>query len=110
MQLAPVWCVERVAIVGVAPSFPQTRPGEDTVLGIFARDASVRLFRKQSTLITEGYEGSSLKLILSGRVKGCTRDASGKERGMSIREAGEILGKMALHGGLCNHSSRGGPL
>jgi len=46
-------------------------------------------------------------LILSGRVKGYTRDASGKELVMSICEAGEILGKMALHGGLCNHSSRG---
>jgi len=81
-------------------SYPLSRPWEDTVLGKLARDGSVRLFPKKSILINEGDEGGSLYLILSGRVKVYTSDASGKELVISICEAGEILGEMGLDGGV----------
>jgi len=81
-------------------SYPLSRPWEDTVLGKLAKDSSVRLFPKKSILINEGDEGGSLYLILSGRVKVYTSDASGKELVITICEAGEILGEMGLDGGV----------
>lgn len=80
------------------PLFDAT-PWEGTVLGEIAREGSVLRFPKKSILITEGDEGSSLYLILSGRVKVYTSDASGKELVMCMCEAGDILGEMALDGG-----------
>lgn len=68
----------------------RTRPG---------RQRYTIRFPKKSILITEGDEGSSLYLILSGRVKVYTSDASGKELVLCMCEAGDILGEMALDGG-----------
>lgn len=79
--------------------FLEVGPWEGTVLGEFAKKGSVRLFQKKSILITEGDEGNSLYLILSGRVKVYASDASGKELVMAICEAGDILGEMGLDGG-----------
>lgn len=82
---------------------PSTSPDphlwKDTVLGKLAEASAVRLFPKKSILITEGDEGNSLYLILSGRVKVYTSDASGKELVISICETGDILGEMVLDGG-----------
>lgn len=80
-------------------NLPDHRHWEGTVLGELAKEGSVRLFPKKSILITEGDEGNSLYLIVSGRVKVYTSDASGKELVISICEAGDILGEMALDGG-----------
>lgn len=76
-----------------------TAPWVNTVLGELAREGSVLLFPKKSILITEGDEANSLYLILSGRVKVYTSDASGKELVMCMCEAGDILGEMTLDGG-----------
>jgi len=74
-------------------------PWEGTVLGELARAGSVLHFPKKSILITEGDEGNSLYLILSGRVKVYTSDAAGKGLVLCMCEAGDILGEMALDGG-----------
>lgn len=82
----------------IEPDFDNT-PWEGTVLGELAREGNVIRFPKKSILITEGDEGTSLYLILSGRVKVYTSDASGKELVLCMCEAGDILGEMALDGG-----------
>ena len=74
-------------------------PWQGTVLGELAGEGSVLLFPKKSILIAEGDEGSSLYLILSGRVKVYTSDAAGKELVICTCEAGDILGEMTLDDG-----------
>ena len=72
---------------------------EGTVLGELVAEGSILHFPKKAILIHEGDEGGQLFLILSGRVKVYTSDASGKELVMCLCEAGDILGEMALDGG-----------
>lgn len=74
--------------------------GEAPVLGVLAREGTVHAYPKRTILISEGDEGHSLYLILSGRVKVYTGDASGKELVMAYSGPGEIVGEMSLDGGL----------
>jgi CRP/FNR family transcriptional regulator, cyclic AMP receptor protein len=74
-------------------------PWAGTAFGELANEGSVLSFPKKSILITEGDEGNSLYLILSGRVKVYASDTSGKELVICTCEAGDILGEMTLDGG-----------
>ena len=52
--------------------------------------------RENAVFMQRGEESSTLYLILSGRVKVYTESASGAEEILSVREAGEHLGELAL--------------
>ena len=56
----------------------------------------VRRFAKRTRFITEGEAGTSIYVILSGRVKVFTSDMDGKEFVFGMFEDGAILGEMAL--------------
>jgi CRP/FNR family cyclic AMP-dependent transcriptional regulator len=57
-----------------------------------------RHFPKRTRFITEGEAGTSIYVILAGRVKVFTSDLDGKEFVFGIYESGTILGEMALDG------------
>ena len=57
-----------------------------------------RQFPKRTRFITEGEVGTSIYVILSGRVKVFTSDLEGKEFVFGIYDSGTILGEMALDG------------
>lgn len=57
-----------------------------------------RTFPKRTRFITEGDAGTSVYVILSGRVKVFTSDMEGKEFVFGMFEDGAILGEMALDG------------
>lgn len=59
---------------------------------------TIRHFPKRTRFIAEGDEGSSVYIILSGRVKVFTSDADGKEFLFGTYDSGTILGEMALDG------------
>lgn len=56
----------------------------------------LRKLRANAVFMQRGEESSTLYLILSGRVKVYREDASGAEEILSVREAGEHLGELAL--------------
>lgn len=57
-----------------------------------------RFFPKRTRFICEGDEGTSIYVILSGRVKAFTSDADGKEFVFGVYERDSIIGEMALDG------------
>jgi len=59
---------------------------------------TTRHFPKRTRFIAEGDEGTSVYIILSGRVKVFTSDANGKEFLFGNYDSGTILGEMALDG------------
>jgi CRP/FNR family cyclic AMP-dependent transcriptional regulator len=71
------------------------RPG---VRGLAER-GTVRSWRKNTVLITEGEAGDSLYVLLEGRVKIYSSDAEGREVTYNIVEAGDYFAEMSLDGG-----------
>jgi len=68
---------------------------EDELRAI-ADKAVIRAFPKNATVISEGELTGSLYVVLSGKVKVCLGDESGKELILDIKGAGEYFGEMAL--------------
>lgn len=63
-----------------------------------ALSGTVRRFARKTRFISEGEEGTSIYIVLSGRVKAFSSDADGKEFVFSTCGPGAILGEMALDG------------
>lgn len=69
------------------------------ILRPLARRGALRKFGKGEWLIREGDEGSTLFILLSGRVKVFSADARGREIVYGVYGPGEYLGEMSLDGG-----------
>lgn len=63
-----------------------------------AQSGTVRRFAKKTRFISEGEEGTSIYIVLSGQVKAFSSDGDGKEFVFSTCGPGAILGEMALDG------------
>lgn len=59
-----------------------------------------RRYRKGTLLITEGEQGDTLYVVLSGRVRAYSGGDNGRELTYGVYGAGEYLGEMSLDGGL----------
>jgi len=58
----------------------------------------IRHFPRRTRFITEGDAGTSVYVVLSGRVKAFTSDLDGKQFLFGTYDSGAILGEMALDG------------
>jgi CRP/FNR family cyclic AMP-dependent transcriptional regulator len=67
-------------------------------LRLLAQSGIVRRFARKTRFISEGEEGTSIYIVLSGKVKAFSCDGSGKEFVFSVCGPGSILGEMALDG------------
>jgi CRP/FNR family cyclic AMP-dependent transcriptional regulator len=72
----------------------------DAVLQQIARQAVVRSFSKNAIIVTEGDEGDSLYVLVSGRAKVFVSDADGKEVQLNQLGPGEYFGEVTLDGGV----------
>jgi CRP/FNR family cyclic AMP-dependent transcriptional regulator len=73
-------------------------PGTGHLHALAARGVQ-RSFRKGLVLIQEGDVGSTLYVVLSGRVRAYASDQRGREVTLGIHGPGEYVGEMALDGG-----------
>jgi CRP/FNR family cyclic AMP-dependent transcriptional regulator len=70
----------------------------DAELRALAGRTVARNYPKQAIVLTEGEEGDSLYLIVSGRVKIYLSDEHGKELILAIKGPGQYFGEMVLDG------------
>lgn len=63
-----------------------------------AKDGNLRRYPRRTVLIAEGDPGTTLYLVLDGRVKVFSNDAAGKEFVFEVLGPGAIVGEMALDG------------
>jgi CRP/FNR family cyclic AMP-dependent transcriptional regulator len=68
---------------------------EDDLRALAAK-AVIKTFARDATIISEGEFTASLYVILSGKVKVCLGDESGKELILDIKGPGGYFGEMAL--------------
>lgn len=68
-------------------------------LQALARRGALQSFRRGELIIREGSEGSTLYVLLAGRVKVFSDDLRGREIVYGVYGAGEYLGEMSLDGG-----------
>jgi len=68
----------------------------DDLLAVLARKAHERTLNKDDILFQKGDEGSSLFVVISGRVKIVTQDVDENEVILNKVGTGEIIGEMAL--------------
>jgi len=72
----------------------------EPLLSQIAQRAVARTFQKNAIIVTEGDEGGSLYLLLSGRAKVFVADEQGREMQFNQIGPGEYFGEIALDGGL----------
>ena len=68
-------------------------------LRALAARGTIRSYRKNAVLITEGEAGDALYVLLDGRVKVYSNDADGREVTYNVVEAGDYFAEMCLDGG-----------
>ncbi len=68
---------------------------DDAVADLAAKAKMVK-FPKQAVIISEGDEGNSLYVIISGKVRVYTSDEKSKEVTLSVQEFGSCFGELAL--------------
>lgn len=73
-------------------------PIDDPLFSEIVSDGVIRSYPKKAVLISEGDDGNSVFLVLSGRLKIYTSDESGKELVLAFCGPGDIVGEMALDG------------
>lgn len=73
-------------------------PVDDPLFNELISEGVVRSYGKKAILISEGDDGNSVYLVLSGRLKIFTSDESGKELVLAFCGPGDIVGEMALDG------------
>jgi CRP/FNR family cyclic AMP-dependent transcriptional regulator len=71
----------------------------DALLQQIARQAVVRSYPRNAIIVTEGDEGDSLYVMVSGRAKVFVSDADGKEVQLNQLGPGEYFGEVTLDGG-----------
>ena len=71
---------------------------DETLESLVEKSKSAK-FLKQTIIITEGDENSSLYVILSGKVRVFSSDEKGREVTLLIQEAGTYFGELALLSG-----------
>jgi len=72
----------------------------DALLQQIARQAVLRSFPKNAIIVTEGDEGDSLYVLVSGRAKVFVSDSEGKEVQLNQLGPGEYFGEVTLDGGM----------
>ena len=82
-----------VAIFENVPLFARLRPGE---LKVLERHAKIRTYPRNTLIINEGDEASTLFVILSGQVKVFLSNEEGKEIVVNMQGPGEHFGELAL--------------
>ena len=70
------------------------------LIGELARQGTVRRYRANTTLITEGERGETVFVILSGTLRIFCSDDTGHEITLALYGPGEYVGEMSLDGGL----------
>lgn len=83
----------------VAPGSPAAGSPAPSHTEALAARGALRSFRRGMLLIQEGDVGSTLYIVLSGRLRAFAADARGKEITLGIYGAGEYVGEMSLDGG-----------
>ncbi len=83
-----------------APTAIQLAALHDPAVRQLAGHGTVRSFRKNAIVITEGESGDSLYVILSGRVRIFLTNDDGREMTLDTRVPGDLVGEMALDGGM----------
>lgn len=68
-------------------------------LRALAARGTIRSYRKNVVLITEGEVGDALYVLLEGRVKVYSSDVEGREVTYNVVEAGDYFAEMCLDGG-----------
>ncbi|WP_374536873.1 Crp/Fnr family transcriptional regulator [Chitinimonas taiwanensis] len=68
----------------------------DDELSHVEASAAARTFAKGAIIITEGEAGSSMFLLMQGRVKVYVSDSNGKEYVLAVLGPGEYVGELAL--------------
>jgi CRP/FNR family cyclic AMP-dependent transcriptional regulator len=81
------------AIFGKVPLLAGLGPGE---LRILEQHATIRTYPRNSVVINEGEEASTLYVILSGQVKVFLSNEEGKEIVLNMQGPGEHFGELAL--------------
>jgi len=68
----------------------------DEAIAALAAKAKMMKFPKQAVIISEGDEGNSLYVIISGKVRVYTSDEKSKEVTLLVQEFGSYFGELAL--------------
>ncbi|WP_374087155.1 Crp/Fnr family transcriptional regulator [Methylomicrobium lacus] len=68
----------------------------DEAVAALAAKAKMVKFPKQAVIISEGDEGNSLYVIISGKVRVYTSDEKSKEVTLGVQELGSYFGELAL--------------
>lgn len=81
------------------PLVPAEEALPEPVLSLLAEAGKQREYRKGTMLITEGDEGDTLFVIMSGRVKVFANDSHDREVTYAVYGPGNYFGEMSLDGG-----------
>jgi len=87
MQQEVFSCLKRISFLARIP---------DAAVACLAAKAKLLKFPKQAVIISEGDEGNSLHVIISGKVRVYTSDEKSKEITLMVQEAGSYFGELAL--------------
>ena len=77
----------------------EPKDGASDAVRELARRGEVRRYRRDTVLIEEGDRGSTLYIILSGRLRAYSAAPNGREITFGVYGPGEYLGEMSLDGG-----------
>ena len=81
------------------PPLGEPKDGASDAVRELARRGEVRRYRRDTVLIEEGDRGSTLYIILSGRLRAYSAAPNGREITFGVYGPGEYLGEMSLDGG-----------
>jgi CRP/FNR family cyclic AMP-dependent transcriptional regulator len=81
------------------PPLGEPKDGASDAVRELARRGEVRRYRRDTVLIEEGDHGSTLYIILSGRLRAYSAAPNGREITFGVYGPGEYLGEMSLDGG-----------
>jgi CRP-like cAMP-binding protein len=84
-----------------------------TLLGSLPEDVQIRIagfahdrvFRDGKTILRKGDPGSSMMLVMQGRVRICVLSPDGKEITFSVIDQGKVFGEFALIDGKCRSAN-----
>jgi len=88
-----------------APTAVQLAVLADPAVRDLASRGMARAFRKNAIVINEGEPGDSLYVVLAGRVRLFLTNDDGREMTLDTRATGDLIGEMALDGGLRSASA-----